>query len=74
MRMTYFTGCRNYYIFVTNALLAIPFDIDARRSTCERLFNPWPSRPLPGDGELPLMSACPVAALPNARLPPAKLT
>jgi hypothetical protein len=34
-------------------------------------INPWPSRPLLGDEQLPLMSACPVAALPNARLPPA---
>ena len=33
--------------------------------------NPWRSRPLLGDEQLPVMSACPLAALPNARLPPA---
>ena len=44
----------------------------ARREPADTLtINPWPSRPLLDDEELPLMSACPVAALPNARLPTA---
>ena len=41
----------------------------ADRDPC--FINPWPSRPLLGDEQLPLMSVYPVAALPNARLPPA---
>ena len=43
----------------------------ARCRPDELTLNPWPGRALPADEELPLMSACPVAALPSARPPPA---
>jgi len=34
-------------------------------------INPWRNRPRLGDEQLPAMSACPLAALPNVRLPSA---